>query len=136
LEELAHAADLEPIVVAVNETDLAVSLELTLQALDLGVIIHDPLLGMSSLPLSAESTLIVDREALPKDPCRFFERLRAKDWRGKALVLTEDSARPEAGLSELAGIRMMEKPFVSEDLRAYLRCAHAPTPRMDDLPLD
>ena len=117
-------ADQVPVVIVVRGEALAVSLDLTVQALDLDVLIHDPDLGLGALPLSRDSTLIIDRELLPTDPRDFILRLRAQLWRGMAIVLTEDAANPDLIVEPVEGVVVLEKPFGSADLLTLVRRAH------------
>jgi hypothetical protein len=113
-------ADLVPVVICVNETGLAISLELTLQVLGLTAIIHDACEGLGALPLADRSTLIVDRGLLPRNPNPFFARLREQCWRGLAVILIEDSALPEPVPLHAEGTAVLEKPFVAWDLLSLI----------------
>jgi hypothetical protein len=122
---IVTSADQDPVVIAVKENALAVSLDLAVQALDLAVLIHDPVRGLCGLPLSRDSTLIIDRELLPVDPWAFIGRLRARLWRGAAIVLTEDAAAPDAILEPTEDLILLEKPFGSGELLAFVRRAQS-----------
>lgn len=122
---IVASADQGPVVIAVKENALAVSLDLAVQALDLAVLIHDPVGGLCGLPLSRDSTLIIDRELLPADPGAFIGRLRAKHWRGAAIVLTEDAAAPDAVLQPTEDVILLEKPFGCGELLAFVRRAQS-----------
>ena len=113
-----------PVVIAVKEEALAVSLELVVQIFELGVLIHDPETGLGGLPLDRDSTLIIDRELLPRDPKGFFRQLRAQLWRGVAIVLTEDKDSPAAVLGPIDGLILLEKPFGSRELFETIRPIH------------
>jgi hypothetical protein len=83
-------------------------------------IIHDARDGLSSLPLNAYSTLIVDSHVLPKDPSRFLDRLRRQTWRGRLIVLIEDIPGPALTRLRRDGAVLIEKPFGSAELIAEL----------------
>ncbi len=111
-------------VVSVAEEALAISLELTLQTLDLRVLIHDPATGLASLALEPGSTLIIDRDLLPRDPRGFVSQLRAQLWRGIAIVLTEDAAKADLIFEPAQGVKIIEKPFGSHELITLIRDGH------------
>jgi hypothetical protein len=117
--------DQAPVVICVNEAGLAISLELTLQALGFSAVVHEPADGLGALPLAVTSTLIVDRAVLPRNPNPFFARMRDQSWRGLAIVLLEDSALPEPVPLKTEGAFTLEKPFVAWELLALVRRAKA-----------
>lgn len=111
------------VVIAVSEKALAISLEQTLEAGGVSVVAYCPDLGLSGLPLSARTTLIVDRQVLPKDPRKFIEQLHNQLWRGLAIVLTEDAAAADFAYEGCCRIKLIEKPFGSADLLALVKSA-------------
>jgi DNA-binding response OmpR family regulator len=117
------SADQTPVVIAVRELDLAVSLEMFFQALGLPVTIHNPELGLGALPLDAKTTLIIDRELIVGDPRGFVRRLRGQLWTGLPILLLEDGAAPEERFDAEDGVSLLEKPFVTSELMATLRGA-------------
>ena len=117
------SAAVAPVVISVGETGLALSLEIAVRAHGMEAIIHDARDGLSSLPLKAYSTLIVDSQVLPKDPSRFLDRLRRQTWRGRLIVLTEDIPSPALTRLRKDGAVLIEKPFGSAELIAELERA-------------
>jgi DNA-binding response OmpR family regulator len=113
-------ADLTPVVIAVAERDLAVSLEMFIQALGLEALIHDPDDGLSALPLGPGSTLIIDRQLIEDDARRFIRRLRGQLWVGQTILLIEDGAAPEPPFDARDGVAILEKPFVTAELVAVI----------------
>jgi DNA-binding response OmpR family regulator len=119
------SADLTPIVIAVAENDLAVALEMFIQALGLPVTIHDPARGLGALPLAPHSTLIIDRQLISGDPARFVGLLRRQLWLGMPIMLVEDGDEADMPFAEEEEVCILEKPFVTSELLAIIRRAHA-----------
>jgi DNA-binding response OmpR family regulator len=117
------SADQTPVVIAVRALDLAVSLEMFIQALGRPVTIHNPERGLGALPLDPQTTLIIDRELIEGDPRRFIRRLRGQLWTGLPILLLEDGAAPEERFDAEDGVSLIEKPFVTSQLLATLRAA-------------
>jgi hypothetical protein len=117
--------DSDPVVISVVEPALADSLEQAVQTLGLATRLHDPRQGLASLGLAWRSTLIVDREVLPRDPLGFLRSLRTSPWRGLAIVLAEDSGIRKEGFDTIAGVRTLDKPFMAGDLLRLLSGADA-----------
>jgi hypothetical protein len=107
-------------VISVSEPGLALSLEIALRAHGASTVMHDLAEGLSALPLDPNSTLIVDGQALPQEPGKFFERLRRQTWKGQLIVLVEDMPGPELQRLREFGAILIEKPFGSADLIAQL----------------
>ncbi len=108
------AANTCSVLIVVFDEALALSLESLLQARQKAARIHDPGLGLRSMPLEPEGHLIADFKLLGADPARFLSALRDGGWRGAAILLTERPlervwARPDR-------CWILEKPFVAADL--------------------
>lgn len=113
-------SDLGPVVIAVGEKALAISLEQTLEAGGLAYLAYRTELGLAGLPLSQTSTLIIDRDVLPRDPKTFIDQLHRQLWRGLAIVLTEDAAAAHFDCGSSNRVKLIEKPFGSADLLAMI----------------
>ena len=116
------------VVIAVKEPALAISIEMTVQALGLTPVIHGDPTRLGELPLTEKATLIIDRHLIPRDTEGFFSRLRAQQWRGLAIILSEDeTAAPR--LTDAADYAVvLEKPFLNADLVNQLLIAHPDPP--------
>jgi hypothetical protein len=122
-------------VIAVGEAALAISLAQTLEAGGLTFIAYQTDQGLDGLPLSHNSTLIVDRGVLPRHPRRFIDQLRRRLWSGLAIVLTEDAAAVDIDFEGSNHIKLIEKPFGSAELLAMIPGHHfgrPPTPAVDE----
>ncbi len=120
----ASPSDPAPVVITVREPELAISLEIFIQALGRSTVIHDPDRGLSSLPLTTHSTLIVDRQLVPGDPAVFLRRLRGQLWIGHAILLVEDGAAPDHPFGLDVDVAVIEKPFVTRQLMDAIDRAH------------
>jgi hypothetical protein len=101
------------------DSALALSLESMLYAHDFVPTIHDPGLGLLSLPLGADTHLIVDFKLLSPDPGAFLSVVRKTGWRGAAVLMTERALGPK--WTPLERCWTVEKPFVSANLLAVFR---------------
>lgn len=121
-----------PVVIAVCEPALAISLEQTLEAGGLTFVAYQTDQGLVDLPLSHNSTLIIDREVLPRHPRRFIEQLRHHLWSGLTIVLTEDAAAADIDCGVSSYVKLIEKPFGSAELLAMIPGHHFPRAPNDD----
>ena len=124
-----------PVVIAVCEAALAISLEQTLEAGGLTFVAYKTDQGLGGLPLSHNSTLIIDREVLPEHPRRFIDQLRRQLWSGLAIVLTEDAAAADIDCKSSNNVTLIEKPFGSAELLAIIPGHHfgrAPATTVDE----
>lgn len=124
-----------PVVIAVCEAALAISLEQTLEAGGLTFVAYQTDRGLGGLPLSHNSTLIIDREVLPRHPRRFIDQLRRQLWSGLAIVLTEDAEAADIDCESSNHIKLIEKPFGSAELLAMIPGHHfgrSPAPAVDE----
>ncbi len=122
------------VVVAVKESALAISIEITVQALGLPAIVHDPAVGLGELPLQRWSTLIIDHELVRRGAKAFIDRLRAQQWRGLAILLTEDASAAAKLAGTVDHAVVIEKPFLNPELVARLRLAHPEIAASDQQP--
>lgn len=120
------------VVIAVQEPALAISIEITVQALGLSSIVHLATNRLGELPLSEDSTLIIDWNLVPRGAAAFFQRLRSQHWRGLAIILTEDAPAADRIAGTIDHAVVLEKPFRNVDLLARLSVAHPEIVRPQD----
>jgi DNA-binding response OmpR family regulator len=113
-------ATIAPVVISVGEPGLALSLEIAIRAHGMDTVICDMDSEMAGLSLDTYSTVVVDSEMLPRDPSLFLDRLRRRTWRGRLIVLTEDSPCPTLRRLRGDGAVLIEKPFGSAQLIAEI----------------
>jgi hypothetical protein len=118
-------------VVAVREPVLASSLELTLVAGGFSAIVHDPAQGLDGLPIEGAAVLILDPQVLESNASIFIDELRARPWRGLAILITGDGETLRRVFERAEQVAVLEMPFVGADLIAAIRDAD-----VSDLPAD
>jgi FixJ family two-component response regulator len=113
-------AAIGPVAISVAEPSLALCLEIAIRAYGMETVIHDVADGLSNVSLDTCSTVVVDSRVLQNDPEQFLARLRRPRWRGRLIVLTEDTPCPM--LMRLCGDNavLLEKPFGSAQLIAEI----------------
>ena len=112
------------VVIAVKEPALAISIEITVQALGLKPVVHGDSTRLGDLPLTESATLIIDQQLIPRGAKGFFNRLRSQQWRGLAIVLSEDEASAPVLAASADHTVALEKPFLNSDLVKRLRIAY------------
>jgi hypothetical protein len=116
-------------IIVARDAALAASLELTLLAAGLPVVLHDPAQGLESLPLEGATILIVEQQMLRPDAASFIAALRTRFWGGLVILITGD-ATPLRGLFEAAyRVTVLEMPFQGADLIAAVRADWSDPPR-------
>ena len=118
------SAEAMTVVIAVKEPALAISIEITVQALGLTAVVHGDPTRLGELPLTEKATLIIDQQLIPRGAKGFFNRLRAQRWRGLAIVLSEDDASAPRLTDAAEYAVALEKPFLNSDLVKRLRIAY------------
>jgi hypothetical protein len=116
-------------IIVARDAALAASLELTLLAAGLPVVLHDPAQGLESLPLDGATILIVEQQMLKPDAPSFIAALRTQLWNGLVILITGDEA-PLRGIFEAAyRVTVLEMPFQGADLIAAIRAEWPDPPR-------
>ncbi len=113
-------AAIGPVAISVGEPSLALCLEIAIRAHGMDTVIHDAGDHLSSVSLDSCSTVVVDSRVLQNDPGIFLDPLKRPAWRGRLIVLTEDTPCPK--LVRLCGddAVLLEKPFGSAQLIAEI----------------
>ncbi len=115
------APEARAVIVAVRESVLASSLELTLLASGFGAILYDPAQGLDGLPLATAAVLILGPGVLKSNPLIFVDGLRARSWRGLVILITDDGETLRRVFGRADRVTVLEMPFVGADLIGAIR---------------
>jgi len=107
-------------IVVVRDAALASSLELALLSAGFEPILFGPEPGLECLPLQRAASLIIDQPLLGSRTAVFVAALRARAWRGRVILLTDDSETLRRGLASADRVTLLEMPFQAATLIAAL----------------